>query len=140
MEIIIAILLVLIIIAIISVEGLLALLWLIAMIIGFILVAGTGLIIVALVIDNTDAAFWMNAGIGVLIFIALIVAIIVNENLSQNPPLDIHGNPISPAKQTADLIAQHAAKLKQDTVSRRAFLSSFLPSLNNLKIWKDVNK
>ena len=137
MEIIIAIL---IIIAIISSDWLLGLLLLIAMIIGFILVAGTGLIIVALVIDNTDAAFWMNAGIGVLIFIALIVAIIVNENLSQNPPLDIHGNPISPAKQTADLIAQHAAKLKQDTVSRRAFLSSFLPSLNNLKIWKDVNK
>ena len=93
MEIIIAILLVLIIIAIISVEGLLALLWLIAMIIGFILVAGTGLIIAGLVIDNTDAAFWMNAGIVVLIFIALIVAIIINENLSQNPPLDIHGNP-----------------------------------------------
>ena len=137
MEIIIAIL---IIIAIISLDWLLGLLLLIAMIIGFILVAGTGLLIVALLIDNTDAAFWMNAGIVVLIFIALIVAIIVNENLSQNPPLDIHGNPISPAKQTADLITQHAAKLKQDTVSRRAFLSSFLPSPNNLKIWKDVNK
>ena len=122
MEIIIAILLVLIIIAIISLDWLLGLLLLIAM------------------IDNTDAAFWMNAGIVVSIFIALIVAIIINENLSQNPPLDIHGNPISPAKQTVDLIAQHAAKLKQDTVSRRAFLSSFLPSLNNLKIWKDVNK